>query len=71
MNNREAHFYLEELQRMMAQHRGIFSDEFVCANGMAILALEQARKEGRWQKIVPRVVFTDVINAETFSILME
>ncbi len=48
MNNHEAHFYLEELQRMMTQHRGIFSEEFVCANGMAILALEQARKESRW-----------------------
>lgn len=46
MNNREAHFYLEELQRMMTQHRGIFSEEFVCANGMAIQALEQERKEG-------------------------
>lgn len=41
MNNREAHFYLEELQRMMTQHRGIFSEEFVCANGMAIQALER------------------------------
>ena len=40
MNNREAHFYLEELQRMMTQHRGIFSEEFVCANGIAIQALE-------------------------------
>lgn len=40
MNNREAHFYLEELQRMMTQHRGIFSEEFVIANGMAIQALE-------------------------------
>lgn len=48
MNNREAHFYLEELQRMMTQHRGIFSEEFVCANGMAILALEQERKKGKW-----------------------
>lgn len=48
MNNREAHFYLEELQRMMTQHRGIFSEEFVCANGMAILALEQNRKDGMW-----------------------
>ena len=48
MNNREAHFYLEELQRMMTQHRGIFSEEFICANGMAILALEQNRKDGRW-----------------------
>lgn len=41
MNNREAHCYLEELQRMMTEHRGIFSEEFVCANGMAIQALEQ------------------------------
>lgn len=41
MNNREAHFYLEELQRMMTQHRGIFSEEFVIANGMAIQALER------------------------------
>ena len=40
MNNRAAHFYLEELQRMMTEHRGIFSEEFVCANGMAIQALE-------------------------------
>lgn len=52
MNNREAHFYLEELQRMMTQHRGIFSEEFVCANGMAIQALEQEqgqeRKKGKW-----------------------
>ncbi len=48
MNNREAHFYLEELQRMMTQYRGIFSEEFVCANGMAILALEQERKKGKW-----------------------
>ena len=40
MNNREAHFYLEELQRMMTQHRCIFSEEFVRANGMAIQALE-------------------------------
>lgn len=48
MNNHEAHFYLEELQRMMTQHRGIFSEEFVCANGMAILALEQEQKEGHW-----------------------
>lgn len=54
MNNREAHFYLEELQRMMTQHRGIFSEEFVCANGMAILALEQERKEGRWKKMEAR-----------------
>lgn len=49
MNNREAHFYLEELQRMMTQHRGIFSKEFVCANGMAIQALEQERKKGKWK----------------------
>ncbi len=48
MNNREAHYYLEELQRMMTQYRGIFTEEFVCANGMAILALEQERKTGRW-----------------------
>lgn len=54
MNNREAHFYLEELQRMMTQHRGIFSEEFVCANGMAILALEHDRKEGRWEKMEAR-----------------
>ena len=60
MNNREAHFYLEELQRMMTQHRGIFSEEFVRANGMAIQALEcniisdvvpsaqPERKKGKW-----------------------
>lgn len=48
MNNSEAHFYLEELQRMMTQYRGIFSKEFVCANGMAILALEQEQKKGKW-----------------------
>lgn len=47
MNNREAHYYLEELQRMMTQHRGIFSEEFVCANGMAIQALEKAQEQ-RW-----------------------
>ena len=48
MNNREAHYYFEELQRMMTQHRDIFSEEFVCANGMAIQALEQERKTGKW-----------------------
>ena len=41
MNKREAHYYLEELQRMMTQHRDIFTNEFVCANGMAIQALEK------------------------------
>ena len=47
MTKSEAHFYLEELQRMMTQHRGIFSEEFVCANGMAIQALEKAQEQ-RW-----------------------
>ena len=50
MNNREAHFYLEELQRMMTQHRDIFTKEFVCANGMAIQALEHERKKNRLQQ---------------------
>lgn len=50
MNNREAHYYLEELQRMMTQHRGIFSEEFVCANGMAIQALEKAQEQ-RWTPV--------------------
>lgn len=54
MNNREAHFYLEELQRMMTQHRGIFSEEFVCANGMAIQALEKAQEQ-RWIPISERL----------------
>ena len=53
MNNREAHFYLEELQRMMTQHRGIFSEEFVCANGMAIQALEKAQEQ-RWIPVSER-----------------
>lgn len=48
MDNREAHYYLEELQRMMTQHRDIFTEEFVCANGMAIQALEKERKKGKW-----------------------
>lgn len=54
MNNREAHFYLEELQRMMTQHRGIFSEEFVCANGMAIQALEHERTKGKWIIVTDR-----------------
>lgn len=53
MNNREAHFYLEELQRMMTQHRDIFTEEFVCANGMAIQALEKAQEQ-RWIPVSER-----------------
>lgn len=53
MNNREAHYYLEELQRMMTQHRGIFSEEFVCAIGMAIQALEKAQEQ-RWIPVSER-----------------
>ena len=41
MDYKEAHFYMEELQRMTTQHRGVFSKEFICANGMAIRALEK------------------------------
>lgn len=54
MNNREALFYLETLQRMMTQYWGIFSVEFIRANSMAIHALEQERKEGRWEKMEAR-----------------
>lgn len=53
MNNSEAHFYLEELQRMMTQHRDIFTEEFVCANGMAIQALEA--QEQRWTPVSERL----------------
>lgn len=59
MNNSEAHFYLEELQRMMTQHRDIFTEEFVCANGMAIQALEKAQEQ-RWIPVSERLPEIDM-----------
>lgn len=41
MTPKEAHYWLEEKQRMMTQYRHLFSSEDVEANGIAILAIEK------------------------------
>ncbi|MBQ0088765.1 MAG: hypothetical protein KBT27_05495 [Prevotellaceae bacterium] len=41
MTNKEAHSYLEDLQRKYTRDRYLYKPEFIEANGLAILALEK------------------------------
>lgn len=41
MDPKEAHRYVEDLQRMLTQYRFHFSEKFIEANGVAVEALEK------------------------------
>lgn len=41
LTNKDAHGYLEDMQRILTQNRFIFSREMMEANGLAILAIEK------------------------------
>lgn len=45
MNNKCAHDILEDFQRFMTQHRNLFSNDLIEANGLAILSLEKCINE--------------------------
>lgn len=45
MKREEAHEYMEDLQRLMTQYRGLFSENLIEAIGQAILALEQPKQK--------------------------
>ena len=53
MTEKEAFAYIEDLQRILTQHRFHFSKEFFEANGMALEALElQIPKKIRIEKTI-------------------
>ena len=53
MTEKEAFAYIEDLQRILTQHRFHFSKEFTEANGMALKALElQIPKKIRIEKTI-------------------
>lgn len=51
MTNKEAHSYLEDLQRKYTRDRYLYKSEFIEANGLAILSLE---------KQIPRTPIVDI-----------
>lgn len=50
MTPKEAHRYVEDLQRMLTQYRFHFSEKFIEANGVAVEALEKTDKY-RWHDL--------------------
>ena len=61
MTNKEAHTFMEDLQRIFTQYRFMFSDKLTEANGLAILALEKQmeQKKGKWILCENPIYFCD------------